>query len=54
MVHRSTNGIRHTVIAALLLDVVVAVNREQRGIGVFLLLRLDDVADINQLVIPGI
>ena len=31
--------------AALLLDVVVAVGREQRGLGVFLLLRLDDVAD---------
>ena len=54
MVHRSADGIRHTVIAALLLDVVVAVGREQRGLGVFLPLRLDDVAHVDQLVLPGV
>src|SRR6516225_2035185 len=54
MVHRSADGIRHTVIAALLLDMVVAVDREQRGLGVFLLLRLDDVTRVDQLVLPCI
>jgi hypothetical protein len=54
MVHRSADGIRHTVNAALLLDIVVAADREQRGLGVFLPLRLDDVADVDQLVLPGV
>ena len=39
---------------ALLLDIVVAADREQRGLGVFLLLRLDDVADVDQLVLPSV
>ena len=39
------DGIRHTVNAALLLDIVVAADCEQRGLGVFLPLRLDDFAD---------
>jgi len=54
MVHRSADGIRHTVIAASLLDIVVAVDREQRGLGVFLPLRLDDVAHVDQLVLPRV
>src|ERR1700724_2377819 len=54
MVHRSADGIRYTVNATLLLDIVVAADREQRGLGVFLPLRLDDVADVDQLVVPGV
>jgi hypothetical protein len=38
----------------LFCDVVVAVGIEQRGLGVLLLLCLDDVADIDQLVVPGV
>src|SRR5438552_3881055 len=48
------DGIRHTVIAALLLDIVVATDREQRSLGELLPLRLDNVADIDQLVVPGV
>src|SRR5206468_1105491 len=54
MVHRSAYGIRDAVIAALLLDIVVAAGREQRRLGIFLPLRLDDVADVDQLVVPGV
>src|ERR1700738_2366720 len=54
MVHRSADGIGHTVNAALLLYIVVAADREQRGLGVFLPLRLDDVAEVDQLVLPGV
>ena len=54
MVHPRTDGIRHTVKTALLLDIVVAIGGEQRGLGVFLPLRLDDIAHIDQFVGPGI
>jgi hypothetical protein len=54
MVHRSADGIGHTVNTALLLDIVIAADREQRGLGVFLPLRLDDLAHVHQLVLPGV
>ena len=54
MVHRSADGIRHTVIAALLLDVVIAGGCEQRGLGILRFLRPDDVGHVDQLVLPGV
>jgi hypothetical protein len=39
--------IRHPIIAALFGGAVVAISREQRGLGVFLPLRIDDVADVE-------
>ena len=54
MVHPRTDGIRHAVKAAFLLDIVVAAGREQRGFGEFLLLSFDDVADVDQLVLIGV
>src|SRR5712691_6199741 len=54
MVGQRTDGVRHTVKAALFFDAVVAIDREQRGPGILRLLGLDDVADIDQLVAPGL
>src|SRR6516164_8247682 len=54
----STNGRQmwfgSAVEAALLCDAVVAVGIEQRSLSVLLLLRFDNIADIEQLVVPGI
>ena len=47
-------GIGHGVIATPLLDAVVAECSEQCRFGVLRFLRLDDVADVDQLVVPSI
>ena len=54
MVRQHRRRIGHAVKAALFLDAVVAIDREQRGFGVFLSLRLDNVADVDQLAVPGL
>ena len=47
-------SIGHGVIATPFLDAVVAECSEQCRFGVLRFLRLDDVADVDQLVVPGI
>src|SRR5690348_7162418 len=44
----------NAVEAALFCDTVVAVDQRQRGVGVMLPLRLDDIAHIDELVVPSV
>src|SRR5205085_4728100 len=44
----------YAIETALLFDAVVAIDSEQRGLGELRFLCLDDIADIDQLVGPGI
>src|SRR5438874_1157965 len=45
---------RYPVKAALLRNVIITVGVEQRGFGALFFLRLDDVSNIDELVVPGI
>src|SRR5215831_20261615 len=54
MVRPHGASIGYRIIAAPFLDAVVAVAAEQRGLGVFRFLRLDDIGGVDQLVVPGI
>src|SRR5207248_2454773 len=54
MVGTSRQRIRGAVEAALLRHAVVAVGRIQRGFAVLGFLRLHNIADVDQLVVPGV
>ena len=54
VVGQGRGRIRHTVIAALLFDAVVAIGGEQSGLGIFLFLGFDDIGHIDQLAGPGL
>src|SRR5436305_705086 len=54
MVGKYIDRIGYAVNAAFLLDIVVAPDREQRGLGVLLPLRLYDVGKDDQHVVPGV
>ena len=54
MVRPNRTGVGNAVKAASFLDIVKAVHRQQRGLGVLLLLCLYHFGYVDQLILPGV